>query len=40
MYNDALVAVERNNHGYAVLVNLTMGQGYTNLYQLATSRAG
>lgn len=33
MYNDALVAVERNNHGYAVLVSLTMGQGYTNLYQ-------
>ena len=32
-YNDALVAVERNNHGYAVLVSLTMGQGYTNLYQ-------
>jgi hypothetical protein len=32
-YNDALVAVERNNHGYAVLVSLTMSQGYTNLYK-------
>ena len=26
-YNDALVAVERNNHGYAVLANITMDQG-------------
>jgi len=32
-YNDALVAVERNNHGHAVLVHLMMGQGYTNVYQ-------
>lgn len=32
-YNDALVAVERNNHGHAVLSHLMMGQGYTNVYQ-------
>jgi len=32
-YNEALVAVERNNHGYAVLSNLMMSQGYTNVYQ-------
>ncbi len=32
-YNDALVAVERNNHGHAVLSSLLMGQGYTNVYQ-------
>jgi len=32
-YNDALVAVERNNHGYAVLSHLMMGQGHTNVYQ-------
>jgi hypothetical protein len=32
-YNDALVAVERNNHGHAVLAHLTMGQGYLNLYK-------
>ena len=28
-YNDALVAVERNNHGHAVIAHLTMSQGYT-----------
>ncbi len=32
-YNDALVAVERNNHGHAVLAHLVMNQGYTNLYK-------
>lgn len=32
-YNDALVAVERNNHGHAVLAHLNLGQGYTNLYK-------
>ena len=32
-YNDALVAVERNNHGHAVLAHLMMSQGYTNVYQ-------
>jgi len=32
-YNEALVAVERNNHGHAVLAHLTMGQGYTNIYK-------
>jgi len=32
-YNDALVAVERNNHGHAVLAHLMMGQGYTNVYK-------
>ena len=31
-YNEALVAVERNNHGYAVLADLSVDQGYTNLY--------
>jgi hypothetical protein len=32
-YNDALVAVERNNHGHAVLAHLIMSQGYTNVYK-------
>ncbi len=32
-YNDALVAIERNNHGHAVLAHLTMNQGYTNCYK-------
>jgi hypothetical protein len=32
-YNDALVAVERNNHGHAVLAHLMMGQGYTHVYK-------
>jgi hypothetical protein len=32
-YNDALVAVERNNHGHAVLAHLMMSQGYTNVYK-------
>ncbi len=32
-YNNALVAVERNNHGYAVLAHLMMSQGYTHVYQ-------
>ena len=31
-YNDALVAVERNNHGHAVIAHLLTGQKYTNLY--------
>ncbi len=33
-YNDGLVAVERNNHGHAVLAQLMLGQGYTNVYQM------
>lgn len=33
-YNDALVAVERNNHGHAVLAQLMLGQGYGNVYQM------
>jgi len=32
-YNNALVAVERNNHGHAVLAYLTMDQGYLELYK-------
>ncbi len=32
-YNDALVAVERNNHGYAVLSHLSMTVEYRNLYR-------
>jgi hypothetical protein len=32
-YNDALVAIERNNHGHAVLAHLLMTQGYTNVYK-------
>jgi hypothetical protein len=32
-YNEALVAVERNNHGHAVLAHLIMSQGYTNIYK-------
>ena len=31
-YNQALVAVERNNHGYAVLAQLAMHENYLNLY--------
>ena len=33
-YNNALVAVERNNHGHAVLAHLMMNQGYTNIYKM------
>ncbi len=32
-YGDALIAVERNNHGHAVLAHLTDGEGYANLYE-------
>jgi hypothetical protein len=32
-YNDALLVVERNNHGMAVLAHLTMAERYTNLYE-------
>jgi len=32
-YNNAMVVVERNNHGHAVLAHLTMSNGYTNLYK-------
>ena len=32
-YNDALVAVERNNHGHGVLAYLTLDQGYLELYK-------
>ncbi len=32
-YNHAVVAVERNNHGHAVLAHLMMGQKYTNIYE-------
>jgi hypothetical protein len=31
-YNDAVIAVERNNHGHAVLTSLERLQGYTRLY--------
>jgi hypothetical protein len=31
-YNQALVAVERNNHGHAVIAHLAMNEGYQNLY--------
>jgi hypothetical protein len=31
-YNQALVAVERNNHGHAVLAHLAMNEGYLHLY--------
>ena len=31
-YNEALVAVERNNHGHAVIAHLAMSAGYQNLY--------
>jgi hypothetical protein len=33
-YNEAMVAVERNNHGHAVLAQLMLGQGYSNVYQM------
>jgi hypothetical protein len=32
-YNHALIAVERNNHGYAVLASLMMHEGYPNIYR-------
>lgn len=32
-YNNALVAVERNNHGHAVLAHLTTTHAYRNLYE-------
>ncbi|MFI5109984.1 MAG: terminase, partial [Terriglobales bacterium] len=32
-YGDALIAVERNNHGHAVLAHLNHGAGYPNLYE-------
>ncbi|MFB3915147.1 MAG: terminase [Terriglobales bacterium] len=32
-YNQALVAVERNNHGHAVLAHLTAVEQYENVYQ-------
>ncbi len=32
-YNNALVAVERNNHGHGVLAYLTLDQGYLELYK-------
>jgi DNA-binding response OmpR family regulator len=31
-YNHALIAVERNNHGYGVLAPLTMNEGAQNVY--------
>ncbi len=31
-YNNALIAVERNNHGHAVLASLMMHEGYNNVY--------
>jgi hypothetical protein len=31
-YNHALIAVERNNHGHAVLASLTMHEGCNNVY--------
>jgi Terminase RNaseH-like domain len=32
-YNDAMVVIERNNHGHAVIAHLTLGQAYLNLYK-------
>jgi hypothetical protein len=32
-YRDALVAVELNNHGHAVVAHLTRGENYDNLYE-------
>jgi len=31
-YNQALIAVERNNHGHAVLASLMLHEGYLNVY--------
>ena len=31
-YNNALIAVERNNHGYAVLASLSLHEGHNNVY--------
>jgi hypothetical protein len=32
-YGDALIAVERNNHGHGVIAHLRGGEGYENLYE-------
>lgn len=32
-YNDALVVVERNNHGAAVLAHLDLGEGYNHVFR-------
>jgi hypothetical protein len=37
-YNQALVAVERNNHGHAVLAHLQLGENYANLYEQGGQR--
>ncbi|HSY11907.1 MAG TPA: terminase [Verrucomicrobiae bacterium] len=34
-YNGALVAVERNNHGYGVLAHLSLSEGCLNLYKMS-----
>jgi hypothetical protein len=40
MYNNALIAVERNNHGHSVINSLANGEGYTNLYVAPDDRVG
>jgi len=39
-YNDALVAVERNNHGHAVLTSLERLERYAHVYEGADGRGG
>lgn len=39
-FNNALLAIERNNHGHAVLLGLDEGMNYPNLYKEQTLPAG
>jgi hypothetical protein len=39
-YNGALVAVERNNHGHAVIAQMLTVHGYANLFPAAGEKAG
>ena len=36
-YNNALIAVERNNHGYGVLASLSLHEGHNNVYYQGNS---
>jgi hypothetical protein len=40
MYNNALIAVERNNHGHSVLNSLINGERYLNMYHGKDGKAG
>lgn len=40
VYNTALIVIERNNHGNAVLDSLSKGQGYTRIYRDQDGKLG